>query len=244
MKETFDIMVLIARPAAGKSELIDYLKGIDTETRIERFHIGAFEEIDDFPMLWTWFEEDHILAEMGKSRLHTTDDGYFTHDYLWDVLIRRIELEYRKKVHGRPDYHRGMTTIVEFARGTQHGGFRRAFAQLSDDFLKRAAILYIEVSYEESFRKNRRRFNPSRPYSILEHGLPDDNLDVLYRESDWEELSEGDEAYLHIGKHRIPYAVLENEDDVTTVGGEVLGKRLEKVMQLLWERYRPRESKK
>jgi hypothetical protein len=137
-----------------------------------------------------------------------------------------------------------MTTLVEFARGTQHGGFRRAFAQLSDDFLERAVVLYIAVSYEESFRKNRKRFNPNRPYSILEHGLPDDNLDALYRESDWEELSEGDEAYLHMGECRIPYAVLENEDDVTTAGGEALGGRLETVMRLLWERYQLRASQK
>ena len=240
MTGTFDVVILIARPAAGKSELISYLRNVDLRSRTDRFHIGEFEEIDDFPMLWAWFEEDHILAEMGKSRLHTTPDGYFKHTYLWDLLIRRIELEYNKRVHENPLYHERMTTIVEFARGAEHGGFSRAFTQLSDDILRRAAIIYIDVSYEESHRKNRRRYNPDRPYSILEHGLPDEKLQVLYRDSDWDDLSRGDEAYLHIGENLVPYAVLKNEDDVTTGKPDLLAARLEETLGHLWALYRAR----
>ena len=51
-KNTFDILLLIARPAAGKSEVIDYLKQVPLEERLRRFHVGKFEEIDDFPILW------------------------------------------------------------------------------------------------------------------------------------------------------------------------------------------------
>ena len=99
---TFDILLLIARPAAGKSEIIDYLKRTDVVERRQRFHIGNFEEIYDFPMLWTWFEEDAILAELGHPRLHTTEDGYFRWHYLWDLLIRRICQEYSKRLRNDP----------------------------------------------------------------------------------------------------------------------------------------------
>jgi hypothetical protein len=101
-KNTFDILLLIARPAAGKSEIIDYLKNTPVEERRERFHIGEFVEIDDFPMLWTWFEEDALLEEMGHPRLHTDAKGLFLHQYLWDLLIERIGLEYQKKVRDIP----------------------------------------------------------------------------------------------------------------------------------------------
>ena len=57
-----DIILLIARPAAGKSEIIDYLKKTPETKREERFHVGAFDEIDDFPMLWAWFEEEFDLS--------------------------------------------------------------------------------------------------------------------------------------------------------------------------------------
>ena len=89
-KNTFDIILLIARPAAGKSEVIDYLKKVPVEQRVNRFHIGHFEEIDDFPMLWTWLEEDGLLEKMGCPRLHTDHQGIFLHQYLWDLLIGRI----------------------------------------------------------------------------------------------------------------------------------------------------------
>ena len=85
-RNTFEVLLLIARPAAGKSEVIDYLKSLPQEAREQRFHIGQFDEIDDFPMLWTWMEEDQLLEKMGHPRLYTDGDGYFLHQYLWDLL--------------------------------------------------------------------------------------------------------------------------------------------------------------
>lgn len=234
---TFDILLLIARPAAGKSEIIDYLKHAEVDTRRRRFHIGEFEEIDDFPMLWTWFEEDAILTELGQPRLHTTDDGYFKWPYLWDLLIRRICLEYGKRRRDVADYHDRFTTIIEFARGSEHGGFAQAFEHLSLEVIRRAAILYINVSFEESRRKNRQRFNPDRPDSILEHGLSDEKLERIYKESDWGQASAANPEFITIQGQAVPYVVFENEDDVTTGRGEALGHRLEETLGRLWRLY-------
>ncbi len=233
-KNTFDILFLIARPAAGKSEIIDYLKRTDEAERHERFHIAAFDEIDDFPMLWTWFEEDSLLRRMDKPGLHSDGDGYFLHEYLWHLLIERLGLEYQKLLRDNADYHATRTTIVEFARGAQHGGFQAAFQHIPDEMLRRGAILYLNVSWEESLRKNRRRFNPDRPDSILEHGLPDAKLERLYRDSDWAEFSAADPQVVTVKGIDVPYAVFENEDDVTTARGPALGQRLEETLGRLW----------
>ncbi|MEJ2759124.1 MAG: hypothetical protein P8046_11640 [Anaerolineales bacterium] len=241
-ENTFDILLLIARPAAGKSEVIDYLKRTPVDERIKRFHVGKFEEIDDFPMLWTWFEEDSILEELGHPRLHSDSEGYFLHQYLWDVLIRRIGLEYDKFLRDDPLYHQHHTTVIEFARGKEHGGFQRAFDHLNPRIVQRMAVMYINVSWEESLRKNTARFNPDKPDSILEHGLSESKLKILYKDSDWEEVSAGDEAYLDIQGVKVPYAVFENEDDVTTGRGDALGARLEETLQQLWTRLPKREA--
>jgi hypothetical protein len=87
----------------------------------------------------------------------------------------------------------------------------------------------VRVSFEESLRKNRLRFNPERPDSILEHALPDAKLERLYRNDDWDEVSSGDPDYLEIGGIRVPYAVFENEDDVTTGQAQALAGRLQAV---------------
>jgi len=231
---TFDILLLLARPAAGKSEVIDFLKKVPLEERIQRFHIGQFDEIDDFPMLWTWFEEDALLENMGHPRLHTDHQGIFLHQYLWDLLIERFGLEYQKKLRDIPNYTETYTTLVEFSRGSEHGGYRSAFSHLPPPMLQKMAVMYIDVTWEESLRKNRKRFNPEKPDSILEHALPDWKLERLYKESDWCEVSRGDPQYLTIQGVQVPYVVFDNTDDVTTQRGDALGQRLEQVMQKLW----------
>ena len=237
---TFDNLLLIARPAAGKSEIIDHIKSTPIEKRIEEFHIGEMVELDDFPMLWTWFEEDEILTRLGHPRLHTDNEFNFLYVYLWDVLIERINLEYRKHLRDDPDYHLKNTLIIEFARGTSHGGFARAFKHLSRDIAERLAILYINVSWEESLRKNRIRFNPDRPDSILEHGIPDDKMEKLYRHVDWDDIIAGQKEFIEIQGVSVPYVVFENENDLTSQGGKILGDQLKKSLGILFSRYRYR----
>ncbi|MRS01935.1 hypothetical protein EG832_01690 [bacterium] len=230
----FRNLLLIARPAAGKSEIIASLKSVPLEERIRRFHIGKIDEIDDFPMLWTWFEEDAILKRMGHPAIHTDQNGYFLKRYFWDLLIERIGLEYNKRMRDINGYCETYTTLVEFSRGSEHGGYRSAFAHLSSEMLEKMAILYIDVSWEESLRKNRKRFNPAKPDSILEHGLSDDKLEHLYKEIDWEEISKGNDKYLSIQGYKVPYIVFNNNDDLTSHPGESLERRLEEILGNLW----------
>ncbi len=234
-KNTFDIILLMGRPASGKSEIINYLKNSTEAKRRENFHIGKLDFLDDFPMLWTWFEEDYILENiLKKPRLHTDSDGYFKEKYFWHLLIERFNLEYPKRLR-QENYHDEHTLIIEFSRGSEHGGYAEAFQHLGDEILKHAAILYVNVSFEESLRKNRRRFNPDRPDSILEHGLPDKKLERLYKEVDWESFSKPNPKHIAIRDLKIPYAVFENEDDVTTDTPSLLAERLEETLAKLWD---------
>jgi hypothetical protein len=236
-KKTFDILTLIARPAAGKSEIINYLKNIALEQRIEQFHIGKMAEIDDFPMLYSWFEEDDLLEKMGYPRLHSDSKGYFLGNHLWNLLIERIGLDYQKKLRDIDKFNEEYTAIVEFSRGKEHGGYASAFVHLPMQMVEKMAVLYIEVSWKESLRKNRKRFNPERPDSILEHSLPDAKLERLYKEIDWKDVSAFDPEYLLIKGKKVPYTVFENEDDVTTAQAEALGKRLQENLSNLWKIY-------
>jgi len=231
---TFPTLILIGRPAAGKSEIIDFLKKTPEEERRRRFRISNFKEIDDFPLLWAWFEQDAILEKILKQpRMMTDKDGYFLHEYQWHLLIERISLDYGKFLRDHERDPNPPTAILEFARGSEHGGFRAAFEHLSEPILKSAVILYIWVPYEVSKFRNRRRFNPARPDSILEHGLPDEKLDRLYRESDWEEIAAANPDYITIKGHPVPYAVFVNEPEKTDDPAKI-GPHLEEVMKKLW----------
>ena len=236
-KACFDILLLLARPAAGKSEIIHYLKGVPPEERLKRFHVGTLVEIDDFPMLWAWFEEDEILAKMGKPRLHTDSQQNFMHKYLWDVLIERIDLEYQKKLRDLPGFHPFTTFLVEFSRGSEHGGYASAFKHLSKEFAEKAAILYVDVPFKESLRKNRARFNPDKPDSILQHALSDEKLTALYKEVDWEKITKGNDRYISIQGVPVPYVVIDNRKDMTTHPGKELESALEESLGTLWQNW-------
>ena len=238
MTDKFKKIILLGRPASGKSEIIDYLKKSSPEDRLKQFHIGNIEEIDDFPMLWTWFEEDELLEKkFNKPRMHSTKDGYFLFEYQWHVLIERICLEYLKKTRDNKNYHVNTTCLIEFSRGTEHGGYKEAFRHLSPEVLKDAAILYVNVPYEESLRKNRKRFNPDKPDSILEHGLPDSKLERLYKEVDWEEVVAKSITHININGTEVPYVVFENMPSKTD-DPKLLGPALDEVIGKLWKIYK------
>ena len=236
-ENTFDLLILTGRPASGKSEIIHFLTHLPEAIRRERFHIARLEVLDDFPILWAWFEEDDILSRFGLPRLHSDEQGYFKFKELWHVLIERLSLEYAKKVRDDSAYHDHTTALIEFSRGSEHGGYAEAFQHLSEEILNRAAILYVRVPYEESLRKNRRRFNPDKPDSILEHGLTDDKMERLYRDDDWATVAPEESGCLSLRGHSVPYAVFPNEDDVTTGKPDPLAERLESVLGRLWKLY-------
>lgn len=238
MPEIFHKIILLGRPASGKSEVIHYLKNTSDADRVKRFHLGKIVEIDDFPMLWTWFEEDAILEKkFGKPRIHTDDEGYFKEKYLWHLLIERISLEYSKKVRDNEKLHDDTTALIEFSRGSEHGGYKEAFKYLSKEVLEGAALVYINVPYEESLRKNRKRYNPNKPDSILEHGLPDAKLEKMYKEVDFEEVSKPSSTHIEINGVKVPYVVFENMPSKTD-DPQLLGPALDDVFSRLWKIYK------
>ena len=238
MAGIFPVLILNGRPAAGKSELIHFLTQLPDDVRRDRFHIGQLRELDDFPMLWTWFEEDQLLRKsFGKAGLHTDEDGYFLYEDLWHLLVEHLSLEYDKLKRDDPHLNETHTVLIEFSRGTEHGGYRKAYNHLNDDILQHGAIFYIDVPFEESLRKNRRRFNPDKPESILEHGLPDNKLARLYKRVDWDDVAAPDLETIAIRGVSVPYVVFPNEDDVTTTLGPVFESRLESTLDTLWARW-------
>ncbi|MCK5879749.1 MAG: hypothetical protein KAH24_08210 [Holophagae bacterium] len=246
-KNTFDIVIVNGRPASGKSEIIDFLKNVPLAERIEKFHIGEFEEIDDFPILWERFEDDDILEEMGLPRLISDNEfeyngekltGYvFKEQWFWNFLIKKLVLAYEKKLRDNPDYHNEKTLLIEFSRGSQHGGFREAYDYLSDDILSKAVTLYISVTWDESLRKNRRRYNPDRPDSWLEHALEDKKLEMMYKESDWDEFSGTEGDCLQTKSFKIPYGVFDNMPEKTDSPAKIRP-HLEEVMGRLWANWK------
>ncbi len=233
MTQIFQSIILTARPAAGKSEVIDFLKKMNPEDRRKRFHIGQIAEVDDFPYIWEKFEEDDIFTKYGRERLYSDEKYWFKDQWLWDFFLEKMNIAYAKLL--RDPKISDTTILVEFARGGENA-LANAFSILSKDILKQAGILYIDVSYKESVRKNQRRFRPDEADSILYHSLPDDKMEFYYKVNDWHKLAPNKQGMLTLQDMKVPYAVLPNEPEVTDTP-EHLAAPLEDALKKLWKEY-------
>ena len=241
MNDHFPILIITGRPAAGKSEVIDFLKKCDPKDRLARFHIAEFEELDDFIYVWETFELDDLMSRFGKPRIWTDEKYWFKDRYIWDLYMNRLALDYKKKILRNPDYHNKMTTLVEFARGGDNG-IRNALSFLSDEMLSRASLLYIKVPYEESVRKNRKRARPGEEDTILYHSLPDEKMEFYYKTNDWEQIESKDPDFISIRDHKIPYAVFDNMPEKTH-DPKLISRELEHAASKLWKTQKMRQDK-
>lgn len=234
--DVFDVLLLLGRPASGKSEFIDFFTRCPSEVRAHAYHIGPFHVVDDFPVLWSIFEADDLWEQMGRGRLHSKRcDGNYAvaDDGLWRFLIERIN-----QIAARHPRHASrQTLIIEFSRGGATG-YRDALRQLSDDLLARAAILYVSVSFEESWRRNLARYDEKRRSGILTHSVPREEMERTYGEDDWLSLTREGTGIVSVRHHQIPYATLPNEPE--SKDPAVLGPRYLEALDPLFEAWRHR----
>lgn len=237
MKNIFDIILLTALPASGKSEVRRFLKHLSEDELKNDFHIGKNLQLDDFPYVHIMRRIDDELSKIGEKRVYfSSPDKPFIDPRDWGTLIEIINRDYDDLINKRKydedpglwvinriedcakhigiDYRiknkpfvkeisqkisveakkivedkysnytddlSDKTIIIEFARGGKVGssmplkepfGYQYSFSKLSDDILKKAVVLYIWVTPEESRRKNEARANPNDPGSILHHSVP------------------------------------------------------------------------
>jgi hypothetical protein len=233
MRHHFPILIFTGRPAAGKSEIIDFLKKCDPIVRLEKYHIANFEELDDFLYVWETFELDDLMTQMGRDRVWSDEKYWFKDPYIWDLYIKRLALEYAKKIARDPAYHDKMTSFVEFARGGDDA-IHHALSFLSDEMLSKASLMYIRVTYEESVRKNRRRAHKGEEDSILYHSLPDEKMEAYYKTNDWDKLEAKDPNFIEVRGYKIHYAVFENMPE-RTLDPMLIGEELERATAKLWD---------
>src|SRR3990167_288621 len=216
------------------------MKKTSDNDRARDFHIGNFEELDDFVWLWEKFVEDDLWQAAGFPRLYSDkfDGGRncglkSNKGELFDFMFARFNHEAKKHFLNRSDFYHDGTLVIEFARGGKDG-YTRALPRLSNEILERAAILYVKVSYEESCRRNEARYREKLAHSVLAHKVPDETMQNFYQTHDWLTLTKGQESgYLTIQATKIPFVTMKNEPELTD--SALLDKRYHAALQNLWE---------
>ena len=219
-KQSFDIIILTGRAGAGKSEFIDFLKKTPKEQRLEKYHVGAFEELDDFVWIWNMGVDDDIWESLGKERLHTINVGHGyteSHDrdlLLTDFMTKKMNHELTSHYLKNEKYFDENSLFVEFARGGDDC-FKKTFDHFDKDVLERVAVFFIDNTPEESERRNEARYQAKAERSILAHKTPEENM-IFYRTNDWNKLvDEKRSGYLNVKGVNLPFVSVWNIPELT-----------------------------
>ncbi|MCX6538970.1 MAG: hypothetical protein NT151_08560 [Acidobacteria bacterium] len=217
----FEHLFVLGRPAGGKSEFIDFMKKLPADERARGFGIGRFEEVDDFPWLWEACVEDDAREGRGEARLvsERTREGYnITKPKFRGSLVDHFNRAIAAKDLAKPAFYADGTLLIEFARGIDDG-FRESLDRFRPDILQRGAILYIKVSFEESFRRNSSRYKPGQEESILFHKVPDRDMLGFFRDNDWDTITNGaPDGWLDLAGVRVPFVSMSNEPESSDPG--------------------------
>jgi len=90
-----DIVVLIALPASGKSEVRKYLRSVPAAKCAEEFHLGPNVQFDDFPYVHMMRQIDTKLTEANKpSVFFSNNDKPFLDARDWGTLVELVNEDY------------------------------------------------------------------------------------------------------------------------------------------------------
>ncbi|UCF09901.1 MAG: AAA family ATPase [Candidatus Bipolaricaulota bacterium] len=212
------VLLLLGRPASGKSELIDFMQRTSRTERAQRYHLGALRVLDDFPILWELFVSEDAWERAGRPRRlsRRAEENYcVADDGVWGFLIERLNDRLEPILAAQSARE---TVIVEFARG-RAGGYADAIPRLLPRALERAAVLYVDVSFEESWRRNVARYDERRRSGILTHSVPRDEMERSYGVDDWHDLTEAPTGTLSIRGFDLPYVTMCNEPELVDRDG-------------------------
>ena len=176
-----------------------------------------------------------LTDRLAAARSRVGADPYFSSLGERDRLALEVAIEQEAGVLFEEISERrsepGQTVVIEFARGMPVGadyppppplGYLYSLSLLDPAILGSARVLYVQVSPEESRRKNRERTVVGEEGSILNHGVPEevmlndygcDDIAWLMESAGQPDTIEVERADRHF---QIPTAVFDNRGDLTS----------------------------
>lgn len=102
MTNVFDIVLLLALPASGKSEVRKYLASLPASQTRSDFHMGPTVQLDDFPYVHVMRRIDEELRARGRDGVFfQAPDRSFSDTWDWGTLIQLVNEDYADLVARR-----------------------------------------------------------------------------------------------------------------------------------------------
>ena len=92
--DVFQVVLLQALPASGKSEVRNFMANIEPERLKSEFHIGENLQLDDFPYVHMMRRIDNELEAMGQARIFYPGEEPFIDGRDWGTLCNLLNEDY------------------------------------------------------------------------------------------------------------------------------------------------------
>jgi len=142
MKNTFDIVLLTALPASGKSEVRRFLANVPSKILETDFHIGETLQLDDFPYVHMMRRIDDELALLKKDRIFfQSGEKPFKNPYDWGTLIETINQDYDDLINSRKYKVKsaGVWLMEKIDSAAEKAGIKPRLKILGDDVYNKIA---------------------------------------------------------------------------------------------------------
>lgn len=95
MSRTLDVVLLLALPASGKSEVRRYLAGLPADVCREDFHMGPTTQLDDYPYVHMMRRiDDELCAAGGRRVFFHSPERPFQDPRDWGTLIHLLNEDF------------------------------------------------------------------------------------------------------------------------------------------------------
>ncbi len=148
MSDVFDIVLLLALPASGKSEVRNFMAHMDPEVLKRDFHIGQTLQLDDFPYVFIMNRIDAELEKMGKKPYFRQDGGSLGNG----ILIKLLNQDFYALTamdRTRPESY-AKTMFDRFDKACAEVGDPKRMSVLGEDTLD-ALALAVEKDCKAQF---------------------------------------------------------------------------------------------
>lgn len=93
-KQVFPVVLLMALPASGKSEVRNFMRHVGADRLKKEFHIGENLQLDDFPYVHMMRRIDEELQTLGQPRLFYPGEEPFIDGRDWGTLCALLNEDY------------------------------------------------------------------------------------------------------------------------------------------------------
>ena len=156
-KDVFNVLLLQALPASGKSEVRNFMANMDPEVLKKEFHVGENLQLDDFPYVFFMRRIDEILQEMNQPRIYYPGEDSFIDGRDWGTLSHLLNEDYHDLINQNivkpSSYAQYMFDRID--RASLIVGLQPRLAQLDENIRKQVAGKLEDLAKDMTLEKQK-----------------------------------------------------------------------------------------